>query len=114
MSNRLRNHDFYKSRKWQAKRAYVMRKYKYEDQDAKRYGRCVEATMIHHIYPLQEYPELALETWNLLPLSQASHNRMHDRLTDEITSHGKVWQRKRERQFNDYYQRHEAPPVTEI
>lgn len=103
MTNRLRNHDFYTSKRWQHKRAMVMRRYSYEDQEAKRYGKTIPATMIHHIYPLKDYPELGLQAWNLLPLSAQSHNQMHDRLTDEITAKGRYWQRKRKREFEAFY-----------
>lgn len=61
-----------------------MRKYKYEDQELKRYGQTVTATMIHHIYPLSEYPMLSLCSWNLLPLSTQTHNKFHDRNTDKV------------------------------
>lgn len=81
-----------------------MRKYNYEDQEQRRYGRTVLATMVHHIYPVTEYPELRFESWNLLPLSAASHNAMHDRVTDEIIQSGLYWQNKRKRQFDEFYQ----------
>ncbi|WP_225047422.1 HNH endonuclease [Lacticaseibacillus kribbianus] len=103
MANRERNRAFYQSQRWQRKRAVVLRKYKYEDQEAKRYGRVAQATMIHHIYPLADYPMLALQTWNLLPLSAASHNKMHDRLTDEVTGAGLYWQEKRRREFEKFF-----------
>ncbi|WP_191987482.1 HNH endonuclease [Lacticaseibacillus suibinensis] len=93
-----------------------MRKYNYEDQEAKRYGRIVQATMIHHIYPLADYPMLALQTWNLLPLSAASHNKMHDRLTDEVTGAGLYWQQKRRRDFEKFFadKNLDPPPFTKI
>lgn len=93
------------SPKWKHKREVVLRKYNYEDQEAKRFGRTVTATMVHHIYPVTEYPELRFKTWNLLPLSKDSHNKMHDRLTDEITARGRVWQNKRKREFQQFYKK---------
>lgn len=99
------NHKFYLSKTWKHKRKTVMRKYNYEDQDAKRYGRIVEATMVHHIYPLTDYPELRLQSWNLLPLSNISHNKMHDRNTNKIINNGIYWQQKRKKDFEKFYER---------
>lgn len=108
MTNRLRNHSFYLSKKWKHKRQVIMKHYCYEDQEARRFGRVVTATMIHHIYPLKDYPMLALESWNLLPLSPASHNKMHDRLTNEVTGAGLHWQEKRRREFEKFFE--DNPP----
>lgn len=63
---------------------------------------------MHHIFPLEKYPELALEEWNLLSMSNEYHNKMHDRKTGKITSTGKYWQRKRQGQFKEFTERH--PP----
>lgn len=68
-------------------------------QESKRYGKYAEATTVHHIYPLEEYPDLALMDWNLISMSAAQHDRMHDRKTDKITAAGLYWQRKRRREF---------------
>ncbi|WP_057894020.1 HNH endonuclease [Lacticaseibacillus brantae] len=115
MNNRDRNHSFYLSRKWKYKREVIMKRYNYEDQEQRRYGRVVTATMIHHIYPLDTYPMLALESWNLLPLSQASHNRMHDRLSDEIVGPGIYWQQKRKKDFEKFFATKKIiPPTSKI
>ena len=111
MNNRNRNHSFYLSAKWKHKRERVMRHYKYEDQEAKRYGHTVTATLIHHIYPLDKYPELGMETWNLLPLSNATHNKMHDRYTDDITANGIYWQRKRKKEFDKFKSENNFTPA---
>lgn len=108
-SNRTRNHEFYMSPKWKRKREIVMRHCHYEDQEARRYGLCVSATMVHHIYPLKDYPMLGLQEWNLLPLSATSHNKMHDRLTDVIVGPGLYWQRKRRAEFKKFFIEHGLP-----
>ena len=63
-------------------------------QESKRYGRVVPADMVHHIYPVEDYPELFLDPDNLISLSNREHNHMHDRLTGEITAKGLAWQKK--------------------
>ena len=90
----------YKSKKWERKRNYILKRDGFICQEAKRYGLLEEATQVHHIYPVDEYPELAFENWNLVSLTQMNHNRMHDRNTREITSLGKRWQRRRRKEFN--------------
>lgn len=90
---------FYESRKWKKKREHILRRDAYQCQESKRYGKYAEATTVHHIYPLEEYPELALVDWNLISMSTAQHDRMHDRKTDKVTSLGMYWQRKRRREF---------------
>lgn len=58
-------------------------------QWTKRYGKDVEAEIVHHIFPIEDYPEYALCNWNLISLSRAAHNRMHDRSTGNLTEEGK-------------------------
>ena len=90
---------FYESRKWKKKREHILRRDSYQCQESKRYGKYAEATTVHHIYPLEEYPELALMDWNLISMSAAQHDRMHDRKTGKVTAAGLYWQRKRRREF---------------
>ncbi len=104
MANYNSNHSAYLGKHWKHARAIALRHAKYEDQEARRYGRTVTATMVHHIYPLADWPDLAYVQWNLLPLSTTSHNKMHDRITDEVTDLGKYWQQKRKKEFADYLQ----------
>ena len=58
-------------------------------QMSKRYGKHKEAQTVHHIFPVERYPELAFEPWNLISLTNEEHNRMHDRATHEMTEYGK-------------------------
>lgn len=57
-------------------------------QHFKRYGRHVEATRVHHIYPVRDFPELAWCDWNLISLSASAHELMHDRDTGELSQLG--------------------------
>ena len=65
-----------------------MRRDSYLDQEERRYGRMVEAQTVHHIFPAGDYPEYAWEDWNLISLTNANHDRMHDRTTNELTACG--------------------------
>lgn len=79
---------FYKSKRWEKKRAKILRRDQYQCQESKRYGRNVPAEMVHHIFPREEYPEYQWEDWNLISLSNAEHNRMHERETGALTQKG--------------------------
>ena len=60
----------YGSQKWKNKRAHILRLDGYVDQYAKRWGRTLDAAIVHHIYPAAEYPEYAWEDWNLISISR--------------------------------------------
>lgn len=57
-------------------------------QISKRYGKQVQAEVVHHIYPADEYPEYGFCLWNLISLSRAAHNRLHDRNSNALTYEG--------------------------
>lgn len=95
---------FYKTRKWRSKATRIKRRDGYECQESKRYGMPEEAEVVHHIYPREEYPELAYSSWNLISLSNKNHNKMHDRVTNELTELGKQWQRRRKNEFEKWLQ----------
>ncbi len=101
--------SFYKTSKWQRVRKKSLREHKYLCQETLRYGRNVEAEMVHHIYPRLEYPELAYEPWNLLPVTNKRHNTFHNRNDDSLTEKGKYWQEKRKKEFNAWIKKH--PPT---
>ena len=50
--------------------------------------------MVHHIYPVDEYPEYAYCLWNLISLSQSMHNTLHDRNTNKLTAEGVALMRR--------------------
>lgn len=91
----------YKCKRWLKTRQHILRRDGYRCQEYKRYGRAVAATIVHHIYPVEEYPELAYEAWNLVSLSAEKHNAMHDRDTHKITALGREYQRRHKREFED-------------
>lgn len=84
----------YGSQKWKRKRKHILQLDGYIDQIAKRYGKHKEATIVHHIYPADEYPEYALCDWNLISVSMATHNKLEDRHSGELTEMGKELQRR--------------------
>lgn len=94
--------SFYKSVKWRNARSKSMRSHKYLCQESLRYGRNEEAEIVHHIYPLELYPELAYVQWNLLPVTNKRHNTFHNRLDDTLTDKGKYWQERRKKEFNEW------------
>ena len=56
------------------------------------YGRNEEAVIVHHIYPAEEYPQWQYATWNLISVSLATHNKLENRRTGELTEFGKQLQ----------------------
>lgn len=92
--------ELYNTAKWKRKRAAILRRDGYKDKVVARYGKTVEATIVHHIFPLDEYPEYRLTDWNLISVSMATHNRLHDRETDELTELGVELLRRTARKHN--------------
>lgn len=84
----------YKSRRWIKKRAGILKLDGYQDQVAKRYGKRIEADTVHHIYPVELYPEYEWEQWNLISVSKQTHNRLHARDTHELTEEGAALMRR--------------------
>ena len=80
--------EFYSSRKWLRVRAAVLRRDGYMCQLSKRYGKMLEANTVHHIFPRDEFPEYELQPWNLISLTSEMHNRLHDRVTNQLTEEG--------------------------
>ena len=75
----------YNSVKWKRLAHAIMRRDNYMCQLSKRYGKRVPAEVVHHIYPADEYPEYAYCLWNLISLSRAAHNKVHDHNNMELT-----------------------------
>lgn len=71
-----------------------MRRDGYRCQLSKRYGKSVPAELVHHIYPVDEFPEYAFEPWNLVAVSRAAHNKLHDRDSDKLTAEGVALMRR--------------------
>lgn len=65
-----------------------MRRDRYVCQLSKRYGKLVQADTVHHIFPVEFFPEYAWQDWNLISLSNRMHNACHDRDTHELSQIG--------------------------
>ena len=83
--------DYYGS-KWKRKQKHILKLDGYKCRVAAMYGRAEEANTVHHIYPAEKYPEWAWEDWNLISVSQATHNRLENRKTGELTELGEMLQ----------------------
>ena len=91
-----------KSKRWEKFRSRILRRDGYLCQDSLRYGRRVPAEMVHHIYPVSEYPELEFESWNCISLANKVHNSFHDRTSDKIIKNGLYWQKRKKREFDNF------------
>lgn len=80
----------YNNQKWQRKRAYILRRDGYKCQECLRYGRQRQGEHVHHIYPIEEYPEEIYNDCNLITLCKICHNKMHVRDTHRLTACGKA------------------------
>lgn len=87
----------YNSLKWKRLARMVMRRDGYMCQLSRRYGKAVPAEVVHHIFPVDEFPEYAYEPWNLIALSRKMHNTLHDRNTDALTAEGVALMRRTKR-----------------
>ena len=52
--------------RWKRLRNFVMARDGYRCQESLRFGKSVPAEMVHHIYPVREYPELEFVSWNTI------------------------------------------------
>jgi len=77
--------NIYHTKRWKRKREHILKRDNYLCQESKRYGKRVDADTVHHIYPVEEYPEYAFCDWNLISLTHDKHNAMHDRTTNKLT-----------------------------
>ena len=78
----------YHSPRWKRKRAHILKLEGYMCQESKRYGKRIDANVVHHIFPSDDYPEYQWCDWNLISLSNTMHNSMHDRTTNKLTALG--------------------------
>ena len=82
--------EFLKSKQWTTKQKNIMRRDGYIDQYVKRTeGRTVQADLVHHILPKEEFPQYALADWNLIAVSRKTHMKvLHNPINGALTKEG--------------------------
>lgn len=82
------------NKRWRHLRQLALRRDGGYCREAARYGKRVPATVVHHIWPAEDYPEYAYSLWNLVSLSAGAHDAMHDRETRKLTAAGLAWKNR--------------------
>jgi 5-methylcytosine-specific restriction endonuclease McrA len=68
---------FYKSTPWLKCRILILERDHYLCQPCMRAEKITTANTVHHIKPLEDHPELALEEDNLESICPTCHNKEH-------------------------------------
>lgn len=68
---------FYKSKAWKQCREVVLQRDHHLCQPCLKMQRVTAANTVHHIKPLEEHPELALDIDNLESICPSCHNKEH-------------------------------------
>jgi 5-methylcytosine-specific restriction endonuclease McrA len=69
--------EFHNTIKWRKKRATILKRDKYQCVECRKYGRSIEAKVVHHFKSVEDYPELALVDDNLASLCNKCHAFFH-------------------------------------
>ena len=88
-----KNAEFYKTTKWATIRRSVLVRDKYLCQNCKANNKAVNATCVHHVFPLENYPEYKYEFWNLISLCDKCHDEMHNHFTGDLSKKGMLFLR---------------------
>ena len=70
-------------------------------KECSRYGKSTLANIVHHIIPLEERTDLALDNRNLVSLCERCHERMHNKFNNELSKLGLEWRERLERKYPD-------------
>lgn len=74
--------------KWEKVRTQALRRDNYMDKVLYRFGKFKQAEVVHHIFPRETYPQYQYELWNLISVTRATHNQLHDRDSHELSLKG--------------------------
>lgn len=85
--------QFYKTNKWVALRNTALIRDKYMCQCCKANGKSINASCVHHIFPIERYPDYKYELWNLMSLCDKCHDEMHNHYTGELSKKGMLFLR---------------------
>lgn len=103
----------YHKQRWKNKRKYILKRDKYLDRELLRFGRRVEADTVHHIFPIEFYPELKYVDWNLISLNHSTHNEMHTRHKGQqcnLTDKGLDLQKRYNRKYKSWCRKNGIEP----
>ena len=67
----------YNDPKWRRMREHIKRRDGYMCRECRRFGKKRPAEIVHHIKPVEEWPELAYIDSNLISLCRKCHNKKH-------------------------------------
>ena len=67
----------YNDPKWRRKSEHIKRRDGYMCRECRRFGKKRPAEIVHHIKPVEEWPELAYIDSNLISLCRKCHNKKH-------------------------------------
>lgn len=86
----VQNDEFIWSEQWRRKAHSILRRDGYIDQYIlKTTGRMIEANLVHHILPRDEFPQYAMEDWNLISLNKRTHSRIIHTIKGKLTNEGR-------------------------
>lgn len=86
----VQHDEFIWSEQWRRKAKSIMRRDGYIDQWILRTtGRTVPAEVVHHILPREDFPQYAMEDWNLISLSRNTHNKVIHTIKGKLTNEGR-------------------------
>ena len=100
LHNRQEDMKFYNSPRWKHVRAAILRRDGYRCQISKQYGKIEEATVVHHIFPREAFPQYQFEAWNLISLTHLKHMELHEAASGALSPAGIDLLRKTARKNN--------------
>ena len=84
----------YKSPRWRRVRARVLRRDRFLCRECARYGVNAPASVVHHVWPTDDFPQWAWDERIMISLCPACHERMHERSSGALSDAGERWRRR--------------------
>ena len=76
--NKEARNKFYQCQAWRNKRKAILKRDNNECQVTKSIGQVsTDKLIVHHIKPLEYFPELSMDDSNLITVSHTNHNIIH-------------------------------------
>ena len=92
--------DSYHEPRWERLRKQALVRDGYMDRYLSRFGKMRNAEVVHHIFPVREFPEYQYCLWNLISVTRATHNSFHNTNSDELSEVGQEVLRRLCRKMN--------------